>query len=103
MEFKELEAQINRKMEHYATKYNITVDENWAVFKLLEELGEFSQSIIIHRKQSRPEKHLPSDESKQEMASELADVIGTAIACAKIFDIDLEDALSKKWTKKENV
>lgn len=100
MQFSELQTEINKNMDRYAEKYNVTVDENWAVLKLLEELGEFSQSIIIHRKQSRPEKFLPETESKEEIAKELADVIGMAIVCAKLFDIDLEEALSKKWIKK---
>lgn len=101
MQFSELQEEINKNMDRYSQQNNITVDENWAVLKLLEELGEFSQSIIIHRRQSRPEKYLPEEESKQEIAKELADVVGMAIVCAKIFDIDLEEALSKKWLKKE--
>lgn len=100
MQFSELQTEINKNMDRYSQHNNITVDENWAVLKLLEELGEFSQSIIIHRKQSRPEKYLPETESKEEIAKELADVVGMAIVCAKLFDIDLEEALSKKWTKK---
>lgn len=100
MQFSELQTEINKNMDRYAEKYNVKVDENWAVLKLLEELGEFSQSIIIHRRQSRPEKFLPEVESKEEIAKELADVIGMAIVCAKLFDIDLEEALSKKWIKK---
>lgn len=100
MQFSELQTEINKNMDRYAEKYNVKVDENWAVLKLLEELGEFSQSIIIHRRQSRPEKFLPEVESKEEIAKELADVIGMAIVCAKLFDIDLEEALSKKWIKR---
>jgi NTP pyrophosphatase (non-canonical NTP hydrolase) len=100
MQFSELQNEINKNMDRYATQHNVTVDENWAVLKLLEELGEFSQSIIIHRRQSRPEKYLPEAESKEEVAKELADVVGMAIVCAKLFDIDLEQALSKKWIKK---
>ncbi len=103
MQFSELQTEINKNMDRYAEKYNVKVDENWAVLKLLEELGEFSQSIIIHRRQSRPEKYLPEVESKEEIAKELADVIGMAIVCAKLFDIDLEEALSKKWIKKETL
>ncbi len=100
MQFSELQNEINKNMDRYSQHNNITVDENWAVLKLLEELGEFSQSVIIHRKQSRPEKYLPETESKNEIAKELADVIGMAIVCAKLFDIDLEEALNKKWIKR---
>ena len=100
MQFSELQTEINKNMDRYSQYNNITVDENWAVLKLLEEMGEFSQSIIIHRRQSRPEKFLPETESKQEIAKELADVVGIAIVCAKLFDIDLEEALNKKWIKR---
>jgi len=52
---------------------------------------------LIHRKKSRPEKHLSEADSKQELAKELADVVGVAIINAKLLGIDLEEALIKKW------
>lgn len=101
MNFKELQNQVVENALRYGKKYNVIIDEDFALLKLVEELGEFSQAVLIHRKKSRPEKYLPEAESKQEVAKELADVVGMAIVAAHVFGIDLEDALNKKWINKE--
>lgn len=69
------------------------------MFKLYEEMGEYTQAILIHNKKSRPEKHLPFEESKAEVAKELADVFGMLIVNAYVLDIDLLAALKEKWIK----
>jgi len=52
---------------------------------------------LIHRKQSRPEKHTHEDESKKMLAYELADIVGLAVLNAHLFDVDLQQALEEKW------
>jgi NTP pyrophosphatase (non-canonical NTP hydrolase) len=44
---------------------------------------------------------LSEEESKKEMSKELADVIGLAFVIASKLDINLEEALIKKWISKE--
>ena len=102
MEFKTLQDKIIENAIAYGEKYNVTIDEDFALLKLYEEVGEFSQAVLIHRKKSRPEKHVAEEVSKKELAKELADVVGMAIVNAHLLGIDLENAIDKKWINKES-
>ncbi len=97
MEFKEVIAAVVRRGDEYAKEYQVSIDKTWALLKLTEEVGEFMQSVLVHERKSRPSKFLPPEQSKEEVGKELADVVGMAIICASHYDIDLEDALKKKW------
>ena len=97
MDFKELQDKVMQNAINYGKKYNIKIDEDFALFKLYEEVGELAQAVLIHRKKSRPEKHVPQNVSKQKIAEELSDVVGMAIVNAKLLNIDLEEAINKKW------
>jgi NTP pyrophosphatase (non-canonical NTP hydrolase) len=44
---------------------------------------------------------VPENVSKKELSKELADVVGLAILNAHLLNIDLEDAIDKKWINKE--
>jgi len=100
MTFHELQQAIIRNAYAYGERFHITIDEDFALLKLYEEIGEFAQAILIHRKKSRPEKHMPEDKSRELVAHELADVVGMAIVLAHFLDVDLEKAFEKKWLKK---
>jgi len=86
---------------NYGKKYNIEIDEDFALFKLYEEVGELAQFVLIHRKKCRPEKYMSEEKSKKELAQELADVLGMVMVNAHLLDIDLEEAINKKWINKE--
>lgn len=101
MDFKELQDEVVQNSIRYGKKYNVEIDEDFAILKLYEEVGEFAQAVLIHRKKSRPEKHVPEDVSKKELAKELADVVGMVIVNAHLFGIDLEEAIDKKWITRE--
>ncbi len=101
MQFKEIEKGVIKNIERYGKKYNVKIDKDFALIKLYEEVGEFSQAVLIHRKKSRPEKYVAEHISKKELACELADVVGMAITNAHLLDIDLEEAIYKKWISKE--
>lgn len=101
MEFKKLQKKVIANAEDYGKKYNVKIDEDFALFKLYEEVGELAQSVLIHRKKCRPEKYLPEEKSKEELAKELADVLGMVIVNAHLLDIDLEEAINNKWINKE--
>lgn len=101
MNFKELQKRVVENAINYGQKYNVKIDEDFALLKLYEEVGEFAQAVLIHRKKSRPEKHVSEEISKKELAKELADVVGMAIVNAHLFGIDLEEAIDKKWINKE--
>ena len=101
MEFKEIQSKVVQNAFQYGEKYGIDIDEDFALIKLYEEVGELSQAILIHKKKSRPEKHLPKDLSKAEVAKELADVLGMTILNAYLLEINLEEAIDKKWVNKK--
>jgi NTP pyrophosphatase (non-canonical NTP hydrolase) len=101
MEFNELQKGVVENAINYGKKYNVKIDEEFALLKLYEEVGEFAQAVLIHRKKSRPEKHVSEEVSKNELANELADVVGMAIVNAHLLGIDLEDAINKKWINRE--
>lgn len=101
MDFKELQNKVVENAINYGKKYNVQINEDFALLKLYEEVGELAQAVLIHRKKSRPEKHVSGEISKKEVAKELADVVGMAIVNAHLLGIDLEEAINKKWINKE--
>lgn len=101
MDFKDMQAKVVQNAVNYGQKYNVKIDEDFALLKLYEEVGEFAQAILIHRKKCRPEKYVAENISKNELAKELADVVGIAMVNAHLLGIDLEDAIDKKWVNKK--
>lgn len=101
MEFKEIQDGVVANAMAYGEKYNVDIDPDFALLKLFEEAGELAQAALIHHKKSRPEKHLPEEESKQGLGEEIADVVGMAMVCAKLYDIDLEEIITKKWINRD--
>ncbi len=97
MEFSEIQDKVMQNGERYGKACGIEIEEDFAILKLHEEIGELSQALLIHKKKSRPEKFLPFEESKEELAMEMADVLGMLIINAKLHGIDLEEAINKKW------
>ncbi len=100
MEFQELQEKAIKNAKRYCEMYNIELDEDFVLLKLYEEVGELAQDILIHRKKCRPEKRLSEKKSKEELAKELADILGVIIVIAYLFDIDLENAINEKWIKR---
>ena len=101
MDFQEIQKKVVENAFNYGKKYNVEIDEDFALFKLYEEVGELAQAVLIHRKKCRPEKYLSNEKSKEELAQELADVLGMVIVNAHLLDIDLEKAINEKWIDKE--
>ena len=101
MEFKKVEEGIVKNAMEYGEKYNVKIDEDFALLKLYEEVGELSQAVLIHRKKSRPEKYLNTDASLKEVADELADVLGMVVVNAHLLGVDLEEAVNRKWINRK--
>jgi NTP pyrophosphatase (non-canonical NTP hydrolase) len=101
MEFKEIQSNVIKNAKDYGKEFDVEIDEDYALLKLYEEAGELAQAVLIHRKKSRPSKHLPKEESKVKVAEELADVIGFTIVVADLLGIDLEDIVTKKWLNRK--
>ena len=98
MDFKELQEKVFQNALHYGERNKVVIDQDFALLKLYEEVGEYTQAVLIHRRKCRPEKYLSEEESKKELEKELTDVLGMVITNARLFDIDLEEALkNKNW------
>jgi NTP pyrophosphatase (non-canonical NTP hydrolase) len=103
MEFKEIQDAIIKVAETYGRKFKIKIDENFALLKLYEEVGEFAQSILIHRKECKPKKYLTKNKSRELIAHELADILGLVIINAHLLGIDLQKAIEEKWLIKADI
>ena len=96
-----MQEKVIKHAKGYCKKYNIKFDEDFVLLKLYEEVGELAQDVLIHRKKCRPEKYLTAKKTKEEIAKELADILGILILNAYLLDIDLEEAISKKWINRK--
>jgi NTP pyrophosphatase (non-canonical NTP hydrolase) len=101
MELKQLQNEASAVFLNNLKRDSIKATEDYLILKLTEELGEFVQSFLVHRKRCRPVKYLSAQESKKELSKELADVLGLIFVIAKTSKIDLEEALIKKWITRE--
>jgi NTP pyrophosphatase (non-canonical NTP hydrolase) len=97
MELKRLQNDSSKVFLNNLKNDKIKVSDDYLVIKLTEELGEFVQSFLVHKKRCRPVKYLPKQKSKRNLSKELADVLGIIFVIAKTMHIDLEEALVKKW------
>ena len=101
MDFQELQARVLEHARGYSAKYGVVIDEDFALLKLCEEVGELAQAALIARGRARREKCKPPAEAKADLAYELADIVGMAIVAADLLGIDLERAMAMKWLQKE--
>lgn len=101
MEFNVLQDKVVKNAQNYGKRFNVSIDKQFAFLKLIEEVGEFAEAVLIYNKKSRPEKHLSSEDAQKKIAEELADVIGMAIVNAHLLEIDLEKSINEKWINKK--
>ncbi|NQV00115.1 MAG: hypothetical protein HQ538_05205 [Parcubacteria group bacterium] len=101
MEIKKLQSKASEIFLNNLKKDNIKISKDYLALKLTEELGEFIQSYLVHEKRCRPEKYVSPQKSKRELSKELSDVLGLIFVIAKTLNIDIEEALIKKWITRE--
>ena len=97
MTFDEIRTGILEVAKIYGERFNVDIDQDFAILKLYEEVGEYAQAVLIHRKKSKPEKHTTENETQKRLGEELADIIGMAIVNAELFGIDIQKAIQEKW------
>ena len=100
MTFDEMQDGILEVSKIYGKRFNVDIDQDFAILKLYEEVGEYAQAVLIHRKKSKPEKYKSENETKEMLGEELADIIGMAVVNADLFGIDLKKAIQDKWLKR---
>lgn len=101
MELKELEKKITEIFTFYLNKNRISLTDDYLMLKIGEELGELLQAYLIYQKRCRPEKYLAEPEAKKELAKELSDVVCLCLIIANKMEIDLSEAITKKWITRE--
>ena len=101
MEFKEMQKKVIQNALNYGERFNIEIESEFAVLKLIEEVGEFTEALLTLKSKNRPEKLLPEVEAKKKVEQELADIVGMAIVNAHVLNIDIEKALYDKWIDKK--
>ena len=101
MDIKQLQNSASKVFLNNLKRDNIEASQDYLIMKLTEELGEFVQSFLVHKKRCRPVKYMPAQKSKRELSKELADILGIIFVIAKTMKIDVEDALIKKWITRE--
>lgn len=75
----------------YAGKYAIARDDDWFMIKLQEELGELAQAHLRLSRRGRGEA------TEHDRADEAADVLCQLLLYCRRFDIDVEQAVRRKW------
>jgi len=101
MDLKQLQDEASKVFLDNLKRDDIEPSDDHLVIKLTEELGEFVQSYLVHKKRCRPAKYLPESDSQRALSKELADVLGIVLVIAKTMKIDVEEALVKKWITRE--
>ena len=76
-------------------QYGLWGEETGLFMKLMEEIGEVAE--VLNKRSGRKGNH--GENLKEELASELADVIHYAVSIAAINDIDLNDVILEKDKK----
>lgn len=97
MTFDEMQNGILEVAKIYGKRFDVDIDQDFAILKLYEEVGEYAQAVLIHRKKSKPEKYKSAKETKEMLGEELADIIGMVIVNADLFGINLKKAIQDKW------
>lgn len=101
MDLQTLQAEATRVADEYERRYGVVIDIDFAALKLAEEVGEFTQALLIAMRRCRPDKYREEDEARRAVAHELADIVGMAFVAAGRAGIDLEQALLEKWVRRE--
>jgi len=94
----ELGKLVSRVSDIYAQNHDIRRDNDWYVLKLQEELGELVAEHLRLTGRGRM-KGMREEEVKALLADEVADVLAMLLLYAQANDIDLEQALERKWFK----
>ncbi|AKU18118.1 MazG nucleotide pyrophosphohydrolase domain-containing protein [Luteipulveratus mongoliensis] len=96
MDIRELTAQVEQISQTYASRFDITRDDNWQILKLHEEVGELTQAHLMRQGQAR-QKGLTPEAIDAAFREEVADVLSQVLLLAHHHRIDVEQAIADKW------
>ncbi|MBX7154224.1 MAG: pyrophosphatase [Candidatus Kapaibacterium sp.] len=98
MTVKELTAKIEQVSQDYEQTHNITRTADWYLLKLHEELGELTQAYLQLNGQAR-DKGFTEEQLRTKLTEEIADVFSHILLFAHNNNVNLLEALDKKWFK----
>ncbi len=96
MDLKDIQNKVVKVSDIYAKKCNINRDNDWYILKLQEEIGELTQIHLSNSSRGRNRGVVP-EQLQTDFADELSDVIGQVLLIANHYNIDIEEALERKW------
>jgi NTP pyrophosphatase (non-canonical NTP hydrolase) len=97
MDLKEINEFIEEEIKKLEFYYNEKDNQELSMamgFKVIEEIGELFEEILMHKGYQRKDKLDKFDH--EGIKKEFADVIFTILILAKRFDVDIEDAIKIK-------
>jgi NTP pyrophosphatase (non-canonical NTP hydrolase) len=92
----ELQKRFDKASLSYCDLHGLERDRDWVMLKLLEEVGELTQVWNTMTGRGR-DKGLSDADLKLALASEVADALGMLFVFAHQHDLDLPDAILRKW------
>lgn len=98
MNIEEISNSLQKVSDTYAARFNINRDSDWFVLKIQEELGELTSTHLKLSSRGRLGDSSP-ETLEQNLQDEIADVIAMTLLYARSKEIDVTEALSKKWFK----
>ena len=96
MTISELTRNVEQVADQYSQEFGVTYTSDWFLLKLQEELGEMTRAHLVITNRTR-RKATSESEAKEALSEEIADVFAYVLLFAKNSDIDIEEALTKKW------
>jgi NTP pyrophosphatase (non-canonical NTP hydrolase) len=101
LDVNKLSADLEAISSGYAKKFGIDRTPEWFLLKLTEELGELVQSYLKYAGQARLNSTIEPT-LRVDLEDELADVLGMTLLVAKNHNINIEQAITRKWLKHLN-
>jgi NTP pyrophosphatase (non-canonical NTP hydrolase) len=83
--------RVQQVSDIYAERFGVRRDDDWALIKLQEELGELAQAHLRLSRRGRGS----ADEAAR--ADEAADVLCMLLLYCRRHGIDLDAAVERKW------
>jgi len=94
---KALQDDFVKVSEVYGAKFNINRDDLWALGKLSEELGELTQAYL--RLHGRARTAVNQTDLQLSLEDEVSDLLGMLLIFAKMQNVDVAQAVERKWLK----
>ncbi|MDA1038255.1 MAG: hypothetical protein O2877_01030 [bacterium] len=87
---------LDANARRYAQKHGVTMDRDYLMMKLMEEIGEFAQATLVYENKCRVKKRIDKEVAREQMASELGDVLAVVLSLAIEMKIDVFAEMEKK-------